>query len=98
MSSMTALSGSFPDAATIEVPQALAADLSAAAAAYPPAVPADYYDTARQSRTREEIRAGSPDGFDYLVAGIRGRLATPPFSALVRGLAYDDSHRVFVAV
>ena len=88
----------FPETATIEVPSALAADLSNAAGRCPPAAPADYYDTAVQSRARDEIRAGCPGGFDRLVADIRTCLAAPPFAALVRGLEYDDSHRVFVAV
>ena len=88
----------FPEAAIVTVPSTLAADLIGAAGKYPPAAPADYYDVLRQSRARDEIRAGCRDGFDRLVAEIDVRLATPPFSALVRGLAYDDSHRVFVAV
>ena len=88
----------FPQAATVDVPSTLAADLLDAATTLPPAVPADYYDTTRQSQARDEIRAGCPDGFDRLVADIRACLVTPPFSALVRGLEYDDSHRVFVAV
>jgi hypothetical protein len=88
----------FPEAATVDVPSTLASDLLDAARAAPPAVAADYYDTTRQSRARDEIRAGCPDGFDRLVTEIRACLVTPPFSALVRGLEYDDSHRVFVAV
>ncbi len=88
----------FPEAATVDVPSALAADLLGAAERHPPALPADYYDTARQLRARDEIRVGCPDGFDRLVADIRACLATPPFSALVRGLTYDDGHRVFVAI
>ncbi len=88
----------FPEAATVDVTSALAADLLGAAERHPPALPADYYDTARQLRARDEIRVGCPDGFDRLVADIRTCLATPPFSALVRGLTYDDSHRVFVAI
>jgi hypothetical protein len=88
----------FPERATIDVPSALAADLSNAAGRCAPATPADYYDTAVQSRARDEVRAACPDGFDALVAGMRTRLAAPPFAALVRGLEYDDSHRVFVAV
>jgi hypothetical protein len=88
----------FPEAAIVEVPSALAVDLLEAAERHPSAAPADYYDAARQSRARDEVRAGSPDGFDWLVAQIGVRLATPPFAALVRGVSYDGSHRVFVAV
>ena len=88
----------FPEAAIVAVPSTLAADLVDAAERHPPAAPADYYDPARQSRARDAVRAGCPDGFDWLVAQIVIRLATPPFSALVRGCSYDDSHRVFVAV
>jgi hypothetical protein len=88
----------FPAAAIVEVPSRLAADLFDAAGRHPSAAPADYYDPARQSRARDEVRAGSPDDFDRLVAQIAVRLATPPFSALVRDLSYDESHRVFVAI
>jgi hypothetical protein len=88
----------FPAAAIVEVPSRLAADLFDTAGRHPSAVPADYYDPARQSRARDEVRAGSPDDFDRLVAQIAVRLATPPFSALVQDLSYDESHRVFVAI
>ena len=71
----------FPEAAMVDVPSTLAADLLDAAKTRPPAVPTDYYDTTRQSQTRVEIRAGCPDGFDRLVADIRACLVTPPFSA-----------------
>lgn len=88
----------FPETAIVSVSSTLAADLIGAAGNCPPALPADYYDVGRQSRARDQVRAGSPEGFDWLIAEIGMRLATPPFAALVRGLAYDDSHRVFVAV
>jgi hypothetical protein len=88
----------FPEAAIVEVPSSLAGDLVEAAERHPFAAPVDYYDVARQSRARDEVRAGSPDGFDWLIAQIVARLATPPFAALVRGVSYDASHRVFVAV
>jgi len=88
----------FPDAAIVEVPDLLAVDLYEAAARHPSAAPSDYYDVARQLQARDEVRAGCPDGFDWLVAQIVARLATPPFSALVRGVSYDESHRIFVAL
>ena len=87
-----------PEAAIVEVPSALAVDLFEAAERHPSAAPADYYDVARQVGARDEVRAGCPDGFDWLVAQIVARLATPPFAALVRGVSYDGSHRIFVAV
>src|SRR5262245_58687747 len=88
----------FPEAAIVEVTSSLAGDLFEAAERHPSAAPADYYDAARQSLARDEVREGCPNGFDWLVAQIMVRLATPPFSALVRGISYDASHRIFVAL
>lgn len=88
----------FPDSARIEVSPALARDLLRSAESLPSYENKDYYSFTLQEELRDAVRAECGDGFDELVNEIARRLAMPPFSALVSGLAFDQGNRLFVAL
>jgi hypothetical protein len=87
-----------PDSARVNVGDALARDLLHAAEHLPNYDNREFYATSLQASVLDEIRAAAPEGFDWLVAEIKNRLAQPPYCALIRGLAFDEGNKVFVAL
>jgi len=88
----------FPDTGKIEVTLALARDLRNAVDRLPLYDNRALYEIGLQSFIRDRTREACPDGFDWLVAQIRERLARWPHCAVVRGLRFDDGHRLFVGL
>ncbi len=88
----------FPDAARIEVPRLLAADLLAAACALPARRNEAYYDGDLQQSVLDGLRGNCADGFDWLLGEIRLRLARAPFSTAVTGLEFDPENRLFIGL
>lgn len=87
-----------PDACRVEVPPALARELSEGAGRLPLYENREFYSPALQARVLEGVRAACPDGFDWLVGAVRQRVARRPYCALVGGLRFDEGNRLFVAV
>ena len=88
----------FPDSARITVPPALARELFDGAERLPLYDNQEFYSPALQERVRQDVRAASPEGFDWLVGSIRERIAAWPYCVLVGGLRFDEGNKVFVAV
>jgi hypothetical protein len=89
---------SFPEGAKVTVSETLARDLLYAAERLPNVDNREFYSTSVQASVMEAVRAAAPAQFDSLVDQIKERLATPPYCALVQGLAFDEGNKVFVAV
>ena len=88
----------FPDSAIIEVSSELAEDLWQSAAHLPWRENKDYYDVALQTEVYGCIQRHCGDGFNNLVTQIKQCLTNPPFSVLVKGLKFDQGHRLFIAL
>jgi hypothetical protein len=88
----------FPEAAKIEVDPTSAREILAAAERLPQYDNREFYSTDLQSHVSNFIRESCPEVFDALITDIKQRLAHWPYSALVRGLDFDEGNRVFVAV
>jgi hypothetical protein len=88
----------FPDSARINVPPALARELFDGAERLPLYDNQEFYSPALQERVRRDVRAVSPEGFDWLVESIKERIASWPYCVIVGGLRFDEGNRVFVAV
>lgn len=88
----------FPDSARIAVPPTLARELLDGAERLPLYDNREFYSPALQERVHRDVRALSPDGFDWLVQSIRERIAEWPYCVLLSGLLFDEGNRVFVAV
>ena len=89
---------SFPEWSQISVSPTLAADLFHMTTKVPPHNDKELYNVALQASVREQIRATSPDGFDWLVEEIRTRLTKKPYCAHITGLRFDKSNLLFVAL
>lgn len=89
---------SFPDAARLEVPAALARDLRRAAERLPLYENKDFYSLRLQAELRDAVRSACRDGFDWLRAEVEERLRREPCCVLVDGLSFDPGNRLFVAV
>lgn len=89
---------SFPDSARVNVSDELARDLLHAAERLPNYDNREFYSTSLQASVLEDVRAAAPEGFDELINQISERIARPPYCALIRGLAFDEGNRVFVAI
>ena len=87
---------SLPDSARVNVSEALARDLRNAAERLPNYDNREFYSTSLQASVFENIRAVA--GFDSLIDEIRERLSHRPYCALIRGLAFDEGNRLFVAL
>jgi hypothetical protein len=87
-----------PDVATLQVPSSLADVLLRAAESLPLYENQDFYSTELQASIHDHVRKASPQGFDWLVDEIRGRLARRPYCALVQGVRYDEGNRLFVGI
>jgi len=88
----------FPDTVKIEVPSGLANDLLKAAESLPRYENQDFYSPDLQQHICDQVRASSPDGFDWLTAKVREKIAERPYCALVVGLRFDDGNKLFVAI
>lgn len=88
----------FPETARTTIPSALARELIKAAEALPSYDNREFYSTALQAFVYDSVREACPDGFDQIVDLIKERLARWPYCALVRGLEFDDGHKLFVAI
>ncbi len=88
----------FPDTGRVDVPPALARALLDAAERLPTYDNKEFYSPALQALVLTGVREDCREGFDWLVAQVRERMARPPYCALVRGLSFDEGNRLFVAV
>lgn len=88
----------FPESGIINVPASLANELLRAAEYLPVAENKDFYSTALQTLMADSIRERCPDGFDWIVGRIKESVASRPYAVLVRGLRFDTSNRLFVAI
>ncbi|HYG78915.1 MAG TPA: TauD/TfdA family dioxygenase [Pyrinomonadaceae bacterium] len=88
----------FPDSARIVAPAALARELFDGAERLQLYDNQEFYSPALQEQVWRDVRAASPEGFDWLVGSIRERIARWPYCVLVSGLRFDEGNRVFVAV
>jgi hypothetical protein len=89
---------SFPDAARVKVPPALADALMKRAESMPLYDNKEFYSPELQALVHQSIRESSPEGFDWLVGTIKERLTQRPYCALVTGLSFDEGNRVLVAI
>ena len=88
----------FPDTAIINVPSALARELFEAAERLPLYENKEFYSSALQASVHNGVREACPDGFDWLVGLIKERIASWPYCVLLKGLRFDEGHRLFVAI
>jgi Taurine catabolism dioxygenase TauD, TfdA family len=88
----------FPETGRIKVPSELASELLKAAESLPLYDNQEFYSPALQLYVRDHIRQACPDGFDWLVSGIKARIAEQPYCALAAGLHFDAGNRLFVAI
>ena len=87
-----------PDDAIVNVSSTAATDLLAAAERLPRYDNREFYASELQVRVSDGVRVGCPEAFDTIVSEVRQRLARWPYCALVRGLAFDEGNKVFVAI
>ena len=88
----------FPDSAIINVPATVADALLAAAEDLPLYDNKDYYSIVLQSLVADTVRDKCSDAFDWLVDRINDGVARRPYCVLIRGLRFDKSNRLFVAL
>lgn len=87
-----------PDTARIDVPPTLARELLEGAERLPRYENKDYYSLTLQAFVCSSVREAYPDGFDEIVGLIKEQIAKWPYVVLVRGLRFDERHRLFVAL
>lgn len=88
----------FPDSAIINVPPTVANALLAAAEDLPQYENKDFYSIVLQSLVADTVREKCTDAFEWLVDTINDGISRRPYCVLVRGLRFDRSHRLFVAL
>ena len=88
----------FPDTAIIDVPSALARELFEAAERLPLYENKEFYSSVLQASVHAGVREACPDGFDWTVGLIKERIASWPYCVLLKGLRFDEGHRLFVAI
>ena len=88
----------FPDTAIINVPSALARELFEAAERLPLYENKEFYSSVLQASVHTGVREACPDGFDWTVGLIKERIASWPYCVLLKGLRFDEGHRLFVAI
>jgi hypothetical protein len=88
----------FPDTAIVDIPSTLARELLAGAERLPHYDNKDFYSLALQAEVNDGVREACPDGFDEIVGLIKEQIAKLPYCVLVRGLRFDEDHKVFVAI
>ena len=88
----------FPDTAIIDVPSALARELFEAAERLPLYENKEFYSSVLQASVHTGVREACPDGFDWTVGLIKERIASWPYCVLLKGLRFDEGHRLFVAI
>src|SRR5882724_1494343 len=89
---------SFPNSGRVNVPSALAGELLSAARRLPSYENHEFYSVALQASVRDGIRESCPEGFDWIIAQVKERIARWPYCALLRGLSFDEGNRLFVAI
>ena len=87
-----------PDAARVYISSTAASELLAAAERLPRYDNREFYSSELQAHVHESVRKDCREVFDTLVSEIKERLAHRPYCALVRGLSFDESNKVFVAI
>ena len=88
----------FPDSAKVNVDASAAREIRAAAERLPQYDNREFYSTDLQAHVLNSVRESSPEDFDTLTTGIKQRLASWPYCALVSGLSFDEGNKVFVAI
>ena len=88
----------FPDTAIIDVPSALSRELFEAAERLPLYENKEFYSSVLQASVHTGVREACPDGFDWTVGLIKERIASWPYCVLLKGLRFDEGHRLFVAI
>jgi len=88
----------FPNSAILNVPRSVADALLAAAEDLPLYDNKDYYSIVLQSLVADTVREKCTDAFDWLVDRINEGVARRPYCVLIRGLRFDKSNRLFVAL
>jgi hypothetical protein len=88
----------FPDKAIIDIPLTLARELLAGAERLPQYDNKEFYSPTLQAQVHDRVREAYPEGFDGVVGLIKERMAKWPYCVLVRGLCFDEGHRLFVAI
>lgn len=88
----------FPDSGRIEVSSELARELLQAAERLPLYDNKEFYSPALQGLVLNHIREACPDGFDGLINLVKERIAHWPYCVLLRGIGFDQGHRLFVAI
>lgn len=88
----------FPDTARINISSALARQLLEGAERLPLYDNKEYYSFALQALVHTRVREAYPDGFDWIVSLIKERIVSWPYCVLLRGLRFDEGHRLFVAI
>lgn len=87
-----------PESARIEVEPGLARELLEAARSLPLYESKDLYSLELQAEIQVGVRQRVRGGYDQLAGVIRERLGQFPYAVLLRGLEFDDGHRLFVAL
>ncbi len=87
-----------PETAIVSVPNSLAGDLITAANALPVYQNQQFYDEQLQLLVSNDIRQACIDGYDQLIATIKQKLGHAPYCVVVKGLQFDDSHKLLVAI
>lgn len=87
-----------PKSAIVNVDENLANSLLMVTEKMPEYVNRDFYDPAKQLSVYQWFRQHCHDEFEHLLAQIKTQLAHPPYSVLIRGLKFDDNHRLLVAL
>lgn len=88
----------FPDSGIVDVSPAMGRDLLRAAERLPAYENQEFYSTELQGIVLERVRETCPEAFDYVIGQVKERIARWPYCALVRGLAFDEGNKLFVAI
>lgn len=88
----------FPETGRVDVPPTLARELLKGAERLPLYDNKEFYSPALQALVLNRIREICPGDFDALVGLIKERLARWPYCLIVRGLRFDEGHRLFVSI
>ena len=88
----------FPDTAIINIPSGLAREVLEGAQRLPRYENKDFYSPDLQAFVYSSVREAYPDDFDWIVNQIKKRIVQWPYCVLVKGLEFDDNHRLFVAL
>src|SRR5262249_6074989 len=87
-----------PESCRIEISPGLAGDLLRAAERLPRYENKDFYSVSLQTAILNGIRRECTDGFDWIVSAAGECISRRPYTALIRGIRFDDGNRLFVAI